>query len=257
MAIDFPVSPTIGQVYTDPISGRLWVWDGDKWNANAGTKGDKGTKGDQGTKGDTGDKGDKGEAGVKGDTGDKGDQGDKGDTGIGVKGDKGNDGTAGTKGDIGDKGDKGEPGAGSTIAITDDTTTNATRYILFEDLTTGNLTSVNVSSTKLTYNPSTGTLTTTTVSTTSDITRKTNVQDIENPLDIISKLHGVRFDWRHTNTPSLGVIAQDVEEILPELVLTSDDLKSVNYNGIIAILIEAVKDQQAQIEDLKANFSKI
>lgn len=47
-------------------------------------------------------------------------------------------------------------GLGASIPVSDDTTTNATRYILFDDITTGNATSVNVSSTKLTFNPSTG-----------------------------------------------------------------------------------------------------
>jgi hypothetical protein len=48
------------------------------------------------------------------------------------------------------------------------------------------------------------------------------------------------------------VIAQELEKVLPELV-TQGDIKSVNYNGLIGLLIEAIKEQQKQIDELKAN----
>jgi len=50
--------------------------------------------------------------------------------------------------------------------------------------------------------------------------------------------------------PSYGVIAQELEQILPELV-TDTDPKTVNYNGIIGVLIEAVKELSAEIQELK------
>ena len=51
----------------------------------------------------------------------------------------------------------------------------------------------------------------------------------------------------------IGVIAQELQKVLPELVSESDDRLSVNYNGIIGVLIEAIKEQQKQIDELKGN----
>ena len=56
----------------------------------------------------------------------------------------------------------------------------------------------------------------------------------------------------------IGLIAQEVEEVIPELVHTADDgYKSVEYANLIAVLIEAVKEQQKQIEDLEEKISSI
>ena len=85
---------------------------------------------------------------------------------------------------------------------------------------------------------------------TSDISLKGNIQTIVDPLDKIIKLNGVTFNWKENQKPSIGVIAQELEKVLPELV-TQGDIKSVNYNGLIGVLIEAVKEQQKQIEELK------
>ena len=85
---------------------------------------------------------------------------------------------------------------------------------------------------------------------TSDISLKDNIQTIVDPLDKIIKLNGVTFNWKENQKPSIGVIAQELQEVLPELV-TQGDIKSVNYNGLIGVLIEAVKEQQKQIEELK------
>jgi hypothetical protein len=91
-------------------------------------------------------------------------------------------------------------------------------------------------------------ITATDFNSTSDINLKTNISEIESPLDLISKLHGVNFEWKTTNTKSCGVIAQELEEILPQLVHESDDgIKSVNYIAIIGILIEALKELRNDI----------
>jgi len=91
---------------------------------------------------------------------------------------------------------------------------------------------------------------------TSDISLKGNIQTIVNPLDKITKLNGVTFNWKENQKPSIGVIAQELEKVLPELV-TQGDVKSVNYNGLIGVLIEAVKEQQKQIEELRVNNIKL
>jgi len=138
----------------------------------------------------------------------------------------------------------------SGTTITDDTSTDATRYIVFEDITSGTSSAANVSSTKLTYNPSTGTLTAIDLNATSDINLKENIHTVENALETVSSLRGVSFDWKETGKSSYGVIAQELEEILPELV-KQGEVKSVNYNGIIGVLIEAVKELKKEVEELK------
>ena len=101
----------------------------------------------------------------------------------------------------------------------------------------------------------TGVVTATDFNSTSDISQKENIHKIENSLDILSEIDGVRFTWKETQKPSLGVIAQDVEEVLPELV-GHGDIKSVNYNGLIGVLIEAVKELQQEVIELKQKLDK-
>ena len=90
----------------------------------------------------------------------------------------------------------------------------------------------------------------------SDIRLKTNIKPIEDAIDKITQIEGVSFNWKKDNKPALGVIADQVEKIIPELV-QGDDPKTVNYNGLIGLLIEAVKDQQTQIDSLKERLSKL
>ena len=96
---------------------------------------------------------------------------------------------------------------------------------------------------------SSGIITATDFNSASDINLKENIQKIDNPIGKIIKIDGVRFDWKSDNKPSMGVIAQNIEEVLPELV-NGEDSKTVNYNGIIGLLIECVKSQQEQIDNL-------
>ena len=84
----------------------------------------------------------------------------------------------------------------------------------------------------------------------SDINLKTNVREIENSLNKVLQIRGVNFDWKESGRTSSGVIAQEIEKVLPELV-SGDETKVVNYNGLIGVLIEAVKEQQRQIDELK------
>ena len=101
-----------------------------------------------------------------------------------------------------------------------------------------------------------GTVKATDFNTTSDQNLKTNIQTIENPLDKIVQIRGVNFEWKENNKPSAGVIAQEVEKVLPELV-TDNGTKTVNYNGLIGLLIETVKKQQVQIDELNSRLSKL
>lgn len=96
-----------------------------------------------------------------------------------------------------------------------------------------------------------GVLTATDFNSTSDISLKENIKTLENPIEQVMKLNGVSFDWKESGSSSIGVIAQELEEVFPELVKTGE-IKTVNYNGLIGVLIEAVKEQQKQIEELKS-----
>jgi hypothetical protein len=87
---------------------------------------------------------------------------------------------------------------------------------------------------------------------TSDIRFKEDIQEIINPLETLKKLHGVHFTWKHNQTRSIGLIAQELEKVLPQLTTKSPtgDM-SVTYNGIIAVLIEAVKELAKIVEEKK------
>ena len=96
---------------------------------------------------------------------------------------------------------------------------------------------------------------------TSDIRWKTNIKPIENPIEKIKQISGNTFEWIedskfHGNTgKDVGVIAQEIEAILPEIVTTRDTgMKAVKYEKLVALLIEAVKEQQKQIDELKAKL---
>ena len=136
-------------------------------------------------------------------------------------------------------------------ALEDDTITSADYYPLFATATSGTPSTLKVSSTKLTFNPSTGTLTAVDLNTSSDINFKKNIQPIGSAINTIKELEGVSFNWKETGAKSYGVIAQQLQQVLPELVNQSEHGLSVSYLPIIAILIEAVKEQQKQIDELK------
>lgn len=90
----------------------------------------------------------------------------------------------------------------------------------------------------------------------SDITLKENVKPIESALDKVTSLNGVSFNWKHSGDADIGFIAQEVEEVLPDLVKTNatDGIKSVSYQNIVAVLVEAMKEQQKMIEELQSKL---
>ena len=91
----------------------------------------------------------------------------------------------------------------------------------------------------------------------SDERYKDNLQAITNPIDKVKSLTGYTFTWndkheQFNGNNDIGVVAQEVEKILPEIVDTRDNgYKAVKYEKMVALLIEAVKDQQEQIDELK------
>ena len=95
-----------------------------------------------------------------------------------------------------------------------------------------------------------GIVTATDFNSTSDEILKENITTVENAVDLNNQLRGVRFEWKKDSKPSYGVIAQELEQVLPELVSDTDP-KTVNYNGIIGVLIEAVKELSARVDELE------
>ena len=134
-----------------------------------------------------------------------------------------------------------------------DSATTATSATTAGTVTTAaqpNITSVGTL-TGLTVN---GTVAATDFNSTSDITLKDNVSIIDNALEMINNLDGISWNWKHDGKASLGVSAQNVETVAPELVTTGDH-KAVNYNGLVGVLIEAVKSLTAEVETLKVTKS--
>ena len=102
-----------------------------------------------------------------------------------------------------------------------------------------------------------GTLTTAT----SDVRLKTDIATLDNALNKVLQLRGVSFKWKDNPDMGsrIGFIAQEMEPVLPELVFTNeaDGYKGVNYAEVTAVLVEAVKEQQKMIEELKAEIEQL
>jgi hypothetical protein len=85
---------------------------------------------------------------------------------------------------------------------------------------------------------------------TSDVRLKKNIETISDPFDKIVNLRAVSVNWKSSNQPGIGLIAQEVEKVFPELV-SGTDIKSVQYGNLVAPLIEAIKEQQSEIKNLQ------
>lgn len=97
----------------------------------------------------------------------------------------------------------------------------------------------------------------------SDVKFKKNIENLENGLDKILKLRGTNYDWKLHEFPDrgfkegkqYGLIAQEVEKVIPEIVREDEEgEKAINYIQIIPLLIEAIKEQQQMIEDLQSRI---
>ena len=94
------------------------------------------------------------------------------------------------------------------------------------------------------------------IESTSDISIKENLEIIENPIEKIKELNGYTFNKNGEEKRSAGLVAQEVEKVLPEVVSeNSDGIKSLAYGNIVALLVETVKEQQKQIDELKQQIS--
>lgn len=96
-----------------------------------------------------------------------------------------------------------------------------------------------------------GIITATDINSSSDIRLKKNIKKFENTIEKIDQINGVSFEWKENDSKSAGVIAQELEKVFPELVINNTEYKKVNYNGLIGVLVESVKELKQEIEYLK------
>lgn len=86
----------------------------------------------------------------------------------------------------------------------------------------------------------------------SDKNLKENFRPLENSLEKLSKINGVYYDWKINSAPDVGVIAQEVQEVLPEAVYnTSNEFLGVTYVKLIPLLIESIKELKAEVDHLR------
>jgi len=90
------------------------------------------------------------------------------------------------------------------------------------------------------------------VTETSDIALKTNIEPIDNVLEKIKQITGYTYQFKDTGHDSIGVTAQDVEKVFPELVHGEEGSKTLQYSGLIGALIESVKELSAKVAKLEA-----
>lgn len=86
----------------------------------------------------------------------------------------------------------------------------------------------------------------------SDARLKHEVCTFEGALDTVQQMRGVRYKWNRDGSAGIGFIAQELEQVCPELVLDSGDTKSVAYGNVTAVLVEAVKELRAEVAMLRA-----
>jgi hypothetical protein len=99
---------------------------------------------------------------------------------------------------------------------------------------------------------------------TSDKRHKNNIQLIPNALEKVSKLNGVTWEWNDDVedvtklSPKTGLIAQEVQEVLPEVVTERENgFLGLDYSKMVGLLVEAIKEQQTQIAELKAEVEAL
>ena len=94
-----------------------------------------------------------------------------------------------------------------------------------------------------------------TITENSSLRYKENIEPIKYGLDKVLQMRGVTYDKKNTGVKEIGVIAEEIYDVLPEVVLKNEEgeIDSVSYGRITAVLIEAIKDLKKEIEDLKAN----
>jgi len=89
---------------------------------------------------------------------------------------------------------------------------------------------------------------------------KTNIRKVQDALDKVADLRGVTFDWKDSGRRDIGLIAEEVGKVVPEVVTYEDngvDAKSLDYAHLVALIIEAIKEQQRMIDDQSRELEDI
>ena len=145
-----------------------------------------------------------------------------------------------------------------SIGLNDGSTNDVNSMII--DLDGKSMYISNGGDSKLSINGSSGSLVTegdiTAFGSVSDRNRKENIVKIDNALDKVSQISGYTFNYIGDDTPMTGVIAQELEEVLPEVVYETESpdgtqSKAVRHGNIVGLLIESIKELKAEIDELK------
>jgi len=271
-----------GQSYTSQTSGTSGTSGSSGSSGTSGSSGSSGTSGTSGSSGSSGTSGSSGSSGTSGSSGSSGTSGTSGSSGSsgtsgssgssGTSGSSGSSGTSGSSGSSGTSGSSGSSGSSGTTTITNATdnrvmtsaggvTLNGEANLTFDGTTLYVAGALGVG----TSTPTTTGL----IRATNDVIAyygsderlKTNIQPIAGSLDILSKINGYYFDWVpmegiHENEGhDIGVVAQEIESVLPEIVTTRDNgFKAVKYEKLVALLIETNKELLKRIEALESKL---
>jgi hypothetical protein len=224
-------------------------------NGSSGTSGVSGSSGTSGSSGNSGTSGSSGNSGSSGSSGTSGVQGATGSPGgNGTSGTSGVQGAAGQNGSQGPQGATGTPGGAAQLTINNNTDNN---------VITATGTSTLNGEPNLTFNGSTltvaGAITATgniTAYFTSDKRQKDNIIPIENALEKVKQINGVMWNWNVETTdditktlPNTGLIAQEVKEVLPQVVIERvDGYLALDYSKMIGLLVEAIKELEQKIK---------
>ena len=185
-----------------------------------------------------------GNQGLQGVIGAQGLQGLSGNQGL-----QGVIGAQGLQGLSGNQGLQGLTGPSTLINATDDIATTLLYPVMVG--ADGSNQTPKVTTSKLYFDAATGTLNATEYNSLSDVTYKEDLKIIDNASEILDSIKTYQFKWKETGVKSYGVIAQELEDLLPELINNSNGNKYVNYTPLIAILLEGFKDLSTRIKSLE------
>lgn len=141
--------------------------------------------------------------------------------------------------------------ADTVTTITDDTSTDAVYYPTFATANTGNMATVKVASSKLTFNPNSGSLAATNFDSLSDVRFKRDLVKIEGALAKVKQLTGYTYYVDGVEKRQAGLLSQDMLKVQPELVGGDVEKLTIMYGNSIALLVEAVKEIDDKLEEIR------
>ena len=245
------------------VTGSLFINGTSYTAATSGTSGSSGSNGSSGSSGTSGSSGSNGSSGSSGSNGSSGTSGSSGSTGT--------SGSSGSNGSSGTSGSSGSNGSSGTSITTSGTTNILTKFTSASTVGNSSITD-NGTTVSLTGALGVGTATPVTIGlirATNDVIAfygsderlKENIHLITGSLDILKQINGYYFDWKempgiHENEGhDIGVIAQEIDAVLPEIVTTRDNgYMAVKYEKLVALLIQTNKELLDRVEALEAKI---